>query len=525
MRFRSARTLLIAAMLGIGYIALHVGSSISGQDQPNKLPDAERPGNSAAATCFGCHRGEEKENFRDAQDMILFNESKTWKESDYHQLAYQALSSPLGEKMNTLLPSDKSGRKLHVTKRSECLSCHAVDLYPHQRWYEPESFDTHEGVNCLACHSTEDRVAGQWRLTHMDPAIMREEERWRNKHPDTKALQGQRDLRDPKVRAQTCNNCHIGNLQQGKFVTHDMYAAGHPPLAGIEVMAYSRDQQMHYEFGKKLRHISEHKNAWELYHYRKDEDQAARQMAVGAIVSLRSTLSLIVDQSANLSVDNPILDYAQFDCYSCHHDLGGESWRQKARGEGKPGRVRPRLWSKPLARVVVQHAAEITKQTQLLGEFDAAYKDVLAAFDAHPLGVQLGEERPLRDKVLALDALCAAFLKVQEAEIYTKENVKVLKQMLAAEMASADRPDLVPDSAQQMVWAFGILNDDPAEWERTAAYKDLDKYMPLRVRPAKMELDSAGKPVPLAKYSQDRSRRCADYRPDELRRLMTPFSK
>ena len=39
-------------------------------------------------------------------------------------------------------------------------------------------------------------------------------------------------------RAKLCSACHVGNVEDGKLVTHEMYAAGHPPLPGIEIVAF-----------------------------------------------------------------------------------------------------------------------------------------------------------------------------------------------------------------------------------------------------------------------------------------------
>ena len=68
----------------------------------------------------------------------------------------------------------------------------------------------------------------------------------RRRRPE-KSAKGLWDIRDPEVRAQRCASCHVGNAAEGKFVTHAMYAAGHPPLPPLEVMTFSRDQPMHYK--------------------------------------------------------------------------------------------------------------------------------------------------------------------------------------------------------------------------------------------------------------------------------------
>ena len=52
---------------------------------------------------------------------------------------------------------------------------------------------------------------------------------------------GMTDLWNPVNRTQVCSSCHIGDADPDKhrFVTHAMYAAGHPPLPAFETAAFS----------------------------------------------------------------------------------------------------------------------------------------------------------------------------------------------------------------------------------------------------------------------------------------------
>ena len=58
------------------------------------------------------------------------------------------------------------------------------------------------------------------------------------------------DLWDPVTRGKKCVSCHIGNPdpEEEKVVTHAMYAAGHPPLPGIEVATFSDAQPRHWQY-------------------------------------------------------------------------------------------------------------------------------------------------------------------------------------------------------------------------------------------------------------------------------------
>jgi hypothetical protein len=38
------------------------------------------------------------------------------------------------------------------------------------------------------------------------------------------------------VYKERCTSCHVGREADGRFVTHEMYAAGHPPLPPLEIL-------------------------------------------------------------------------------------------------------------------------------------------------------------------------------------------------------------------------------------------------------------------------------------------------
>ena len=54
------------------------------------------------------------------------------------------------------------------------------------------------------------------------------------------------DVRVPEIQANQCLSCHIGDASQGKVVTHEMYAAGHPPLPSIEVATFANSIPRHW---------------------------------------------------------------------------------------------------------------------------------------------------------------------------------------------------------------------------------------------------------------------------------------
>ena len=136
------------------------------------------------------------------------------------------LSGPLGQQMTKILKYD-------VTKAPQCLTCHSVDKYPGMALPKDvnvdDRFDTSFGVTCNACHG----VRRQWQGDHYTDQANTIP--WRTLTPAEKEEKGLRNLRDPVVKAKLCASCHVGDPDQHRVVTHDMYAAGHPPLPPFEL--------------------------------------------------------------------------------------------------------------------------------------------------------------------------------------------------------------------------------------------------------------------------------------------------
>ena len=159
------------------------------------------------------------------------------------------------------------------------------------------------------------------------------------------------DLRSPARQADQCLSCHIGNANEGKVVTHDMYAAGHPPLPSIEVATFSDLIPRHWWLlaEKKIREGPQGRRAT-----RTGEQERTRLALVGAAVAPQD-----LDEAPGRRDPRPTgtaavpgldwPDYARFDCWSCHHDLKRESWRQARGFTGSPGRPPISEW--PLAMV------------------------------------------------------------------------------------------------------------------------------------------------------------------------------
>lgn len=459
------RRLLSVAALAVSLSWLTVnGRSIT--SQPPKDDDAEEI-IQGADSCVRCHREPSESDRRDkTTDFIMLGESVVFNNNDLHKRAFEALKDPLAKRMGEILRYD-------VATAPQCLSCHSVDLQPDKKASAKSAKDyyTDFGVSCEECHG----FANKWNSPHARQS-------WRQRDPDYKAKRGQIDLRNPVTRANRCASCHVGNAAEGRFVTHEMYAAGHPPLPSLETMSFSRDQKMHYKLARDLPYLNElaksdPDKAWKLFHYRGDESesQVARQFAVGAIMALRANAELLARKAEGIDPAKEALDLAHFDCYGCHHDLQSDGWRRARGFIGVPGRPQIRPGVALLAKVVAEHAAAARNadDSSPLTKFGETFKTLTDVFDARPFG----EPAKVRTAAEGIVAWCDKALQELEGVRYNKaESAKLLKQIIAAGLKPPEgktNPWVDADAAQQLIWAVSVLATELGSDDKTSQLKSI----------------------------------------------------
>lgn len=388
--------------------------------------------------CALCHNQSAMPDPEVSREFCLMNESGVFRRDDKHVRAYELMVVPggLGEQMGKKLDID-------VRKAKECLSCHsgasaAAEL-------PPPSYES--GVTCESCHGASSR----WDQPHSEPA-------WRKRTAAEKEALGMVDVRDPVRRAKVCYSCHIGNTEEGKVVTHEMYAAGHPPLPGIEIETFVSAMPAHWRL------LPEKGNFQYRDEYLQSGGRAAssgsrenlprtQAVLVGGIVALRESLRLLATQAR--TEDRPEL--AAFDCQSCHHELRSPAWRQNRPLLGRPGRPRPPEWPAVIASVslnqlVVDKAALDPKENA----FEAPMKRLHLALDSRPFG-GLEMSAIIND---APDGL--AYWLDQQARQLANSPIdetaarKVLQQLYAS--GSTGSHDF--HSARQIAWAIRTIESE-----------------------------------------------------------------
>src|SRR5258708_4635693 len=249
------------------------------------------PGSCAAPACHGGVQPR-------TETAVLQNEYSTWLLRDKHAEAYAVLLTPVGQRMGRLLKLDS---KPELAQK--CLLCHALSV-PQER--RAKSFDTNEGVSCESCHGP----ASGWLGPHTE-----------GKGSYERSLQlGMVDTRNLMARTEKCLGCHLGDSE--KFVDHEMIAAGHPDLY-FELESFSSVMPRHWK---------------EPPDFDKDPWRGVKTLGTGQAVQLREALRRL----ARRAQGNVWPEYAELQCFACHHSLGAakDSWRQERGYAGRrPGNV------------------------------------------------------------------------------------------------------------------------------------------------------------------------------------------
>jgi len=248
-----------------------------------------------AATCASgtCHGSVEPRDLY----KVKQNEYFIWLKQDRHTQAYNVL---LTDKSARIMRNLKIKTKANESKI--CLDCHTMNV---PKSVQANTIDFVEGISCEACHGP----AGGWLSQHTA-------EGWTHEQ-SVKA--GMRDLRGLDNRAKNCLACHLGDAT--KSVNHDLIAAGHPDMI-FELDNYTAVMPPHW-----TPNTTKSKQSGDI------EPTGAKAWAVGQAASFREGML----QMARRARSNHWPEFADMNCYACHHSLKDSEWRQERGYKHKTG--------------------------------------------------------------------------------------------------------------------------------------------------------------------------------------------
>lgn len=390
-------------------------------------------------------------------DFCLLNEAAIYLNNDKHFQAAQLLRQPRAVQMGKLLNWD-------VAEDRRCLSCHA-------NWKKDEEkrpVDWETGVNCQACHG----VGTDWDRPHSNSNV------WRQKSPVEKEKKGQVDVRNSARRAEQCFSCHIGNASEGKFVTHEMYAAGHPPLPGIEIESFVDQMPAHWRTMAEKGPF-EHRAAFLKANTPNDPGgkdlPRTKHVIVGGLVALRESLELIADQAKLNATQGPEL--ASFDCQACHHDLRSPSWRQERSPLTVPGRPALPEWPFALVKVGLGQVAagNQPRHQELKSQFIDLRAKLYGAIQKQPFGDPATTQEAIQEFLKWLNPLIANL----EKTAFTQEAAERAQQELLS-LEKSEFPDF--HSARQVVWALGVINREMENAREPLQFPEIPEKESLAAR-------------------------------------------
>jgi hypothetical protein len=243
----------------------------------------------ASCTSSACHH---KAGPRGAEGC----EYTTWINDDPHAKAYSVLFNERSRHIEALLNNLADPKRACPEKNDLCLRCHATVVTPAERG---PRFSLADGVGCESCHGP----AEKWLSTHYLPE-------WKAKSREEKKEDGFAETKDLAARSERCASCHVGSA--AAEVDHDLIAAGHPRL--------------NFEMGNHHAKLPHH---WQEKGDNATADFEARLWAVGQVASARAALKLLEHRAAEKKVWP---EFAEYDCFACHHSLREPSTRPASTG-------------------------------------------------------------------------------------------------------------------------------------------------------------------------------------------------
>ncbi|MDY3551896.1 multiheme c-type cytochrome [Gemmata sp. JC717] len=496
---RAARAAGLAAVfagltLGLMTAVSPPRAAVAAQEEkktyPRPSPDQKKEhGLYGASGCQTCHNNLQPKNDPEAKQTYGFEfvrlwENKVWEAHDLHSMAYRNLVTDRTPNNDAKYPTNKTAQRMEdklrkykgkdyiVANDTACLACHAstlkpLDAEPYTAWKADSFAPIQEGVGCEMCHGHGSMYSERHKTSRFAkgnaPATKVVD--WREYPPEVKHEWGMNNLRDPATAVRTCASCHVGNKAAGRFVTHEMFAAGHPPLPPLDLLAYTREQPRHWGLAGDMPYITrlaekdekdKTDKAFVRFHYRQGESFVARRFAESTLAALGATATLGAQLADDAKAKSDGLDFAAFDCYSCHHNLKYPSERQDRGYVGRPGRPLYRPAAFALARLVLDHAGGMKDGAALKGaaeELDRLELELADAFTVKTYGDA--------DKVKAATQKIAAWSEAAGKKLepvrYTPDEVTKLLTKLTATASEAKKPVGDPEVAQLYLWAIETL--------------------------------------------------------------------
>ena len=329
------------------------------------LNPLQRFAGTSSCLARGCHGGADVLADGTFAPVGLRNAATVWEFHDRHRRAYDTLTSAASREIvrrllkDGALTSASSADDLHPEREQRCLACHTTPSLAASEWNSHAGVTAlrGEGVSCDACHTLPGGNSQRWIDAHARGELAA-------CYADPS--RGLQPLSTSAQRAAVCAGCHVGapaDPEHGiplRDMNHDLIAAGHPRLM--------------FDYATFVQLLPPH---WQ----ERPDDQRHRSAAdpTGEVASAVIGQTTVVQVQAALLGDRalrqqPWPEFSELDCYGCHHNLRGVSWRQSTPAVSRKGQPE---WTGiamlgPAARWLPKEesqAAALTELAQSLARF------------------------------------------------------------------------------------------------------------------------------------------------------------
>jgi serine/threonine protein kinase len=244
---------------------------------------------SASCSAPACHGSEGSLS----EGRVRQRESTIWLRTDPHARAFASLQSDRGRRIEKNLESLPGVERTRAEGDDRCLTCHAPAVRL-PLMLRDGRVDAETGTGCESCHGR----AALWLKPHSLPG-------WQSVNPEERRRLGLR--MDVAIRVRVCIECHVGGADSD--VNHDLIAAG-PPWLAFDPAAH---------FARLPRHWNDRPPS---------PAGQAKQQAAGRLLTAQVALRLLTYRAEG--PDSAWPEFAEYDCRSCHHDLGESRARTPA---------------------------------------------------------------------------------------------------------------------------------------------------------------------------------------------------
>jgi hypothetical protein len=370
------------------------------------------------------------------------SEYSTWVSYDKHSRAYQVLFNEQSRRIVENLWKGY-GKEAKAETSELCLKCHSMKA---DATGTGSQVSLSDGVGCESCHGPAERwVAEHYRTPAGGPEKQR-------------AL-GMTATKDLRTRARVCTGCHVGDAD--REVNHDLIAAGHPRL--------------NFEFGAYLANLEKH---WREKPPNTEPDFEARVWAVGQVASLEAALKLLQARAA-AAQKPPRKDakpgeravwpeFAEYDCYACHHGLRDEEWRRRDSSKRPAGSYPWGTWYGAMTPALAEQWS--TKEAR-------AAVDTLAAL-AGLMSQTIPDQKQVEEKAATAARQLAPWAQSLATANLSPDSIKLLLNRLARDERHLTEDGWTP-SAQIYLAIAALHQAQPQPADRLALARHLQQLYGL----------------------------------------------